>query len=97
MPDNFPNILFDKILYFRKEKVIAGEYAKNNARKPICFVPEERDDDYDCWLSDNQTAWIEPSVREVNPNNCEKIELDQVCRNLVFCIALTMIYLPGCG
>ena len=36
-------------------------------------------------------------MREVNPNNCEKTELDQFCRNIVFYIPLKTGFLPGCG
>ena len=40
LPDNLPNIVFDRRLYFKTEKVKASEYAKNIALKPIYSVPK---------------------------------------------------------
>ena len=82
--------MFDKRLYFKQEKVNVGEYAKNDTLKPIYHVAVGKYEDPDCYSSAHQTPWGDPSVREVNPNNCEKKDLAHFFRNLVFCIPLTM-------
>ena len=81
----------------KKRKAKAGEYAQNNAWKPIFSVLRKRDENSYCWESDDQSTWDEPSVREVHPKNCEKTELDKFCRNLVFYIPPAMVVLPSCG
>ena len=72
LPDKLSKIVFDWRLYWKKEKAQADLYAQNNTWKPIFYVPRERDDDPGCYSSDDQSIRGEPSVREVNPNNCEK-------------------------
>ena len=88
--------MFYRRLYFKKE-IKAGEYSKHDAWKPIYSLPKERYEDSDCWSYGYQTSWGEPSLRQVSPKNCEQIELDKLCHNLVFCIPLTIGFLPGCG
>ena len=47
----------------KKKRQKTCEYAKNNTWKPIYRVTVDKDDHPDCWSSDDQKAWSEPSVR----------------------------------
>ena len=72
MPDNLPNIVFDKKLYFKDEKEKASEYAYEKAWKKSYLESAEKDSDSDCYSYDDQSIWDSPDAREINPNNCEK-------------------------
>ena len=55
--------MFERRLYFKQDKVKASLYAQNNAQKPIYSLSKEIGEDSDCWESDDQTSWDQPSVR----------------------------------
>ena len=59
-PDSLPKIVFDRRLYLKKEKVRAGIYAQNNTWKTIYHVSVGKDEDPDCYSSDDQVHGVNP-------------------------------------
>ena len=96
MPDNLPNIVFDKKLHFKAEEVKASVYFYEKAWKIPYLESADKCDDSDCYLSDDQRTWGLPDAKEINLNNCEKIDLERFCKNFIHRIPLTMGFLPGC-
>ena len=97
MPENLPNIVFDKKLYFKDEKENASDYAFEKAWKNPIFESVEKADGDDRDSYDDQRTWVNPNAREINPENCDKVDLERFCKNLCRCIPLIMGFLPGCG
>ena len=64
MPDNFPNIVYDKKLYFKAEKEKASDYACKKAWKKPYLESAGKCDDSDCYsMDDDQRTWGNPDAK----------------------------------